>query len=47
LLDIKLVRENPETVRESLRKRGLPDKLEQVELLLKFDTDWRRLQLIS
>ena len=44
LLDIKLVRENPETVRESLRKRGLPDKLEQVELLLKFDIDWRRLQ---
>jgi len=44
LLDIKVVRENPEVVRESLRKRGLPDKLDQVELLLKLDTEWRRLQ---
>jgi len=44
LLDIKLVRENPEIVRESLRKRGLPDKLDQVELLLKLDIEWRRLQ---
>ena len=30
LLDIKVARENPEMVRESLRKRGLPDKLDQV-----------------
>jgi len=44
LLDIKVVRENPEIVRENLRKRGLPDKLDQVELLLKLDTEWRRLQ---
>src|SRR3989442_6820584 len=44
LLDIKLVRENPEIVRESLRKRGLPDKLDQVELLLKLDAEWRHLQ---
>jgi seryl-tRNA synthetase len=44
LLDIKLVRENPEIVRESLRKRGLPDKLDQVDLLLKLDAEWRRFQ---
>ncbi len=44
LLDIKLVRETPEMVRESLRKRDLPDKVGQVDLLLKLDTDWRRLQ---
>jgi seryl-tRNA synthetase len=44
LLDIKLVRENPEVVRENLRKRGLPDKLDQVDLLLKLDAEWRRLQ---
>jgi seryl-tRNA synthetase len=44
LLDIKLVRDNPELVRESLRKRGLPDKIDQVELLLKLDAEWRRLQ---
>jgi seryl-tRNA synthetase len=44
LLDIKLVRESPEIVKESLRKRGLPDKLEQVDLLLKLDAEWRRAQ---
>ena len=44
MLDIKLVRENPEAVRESLRKRGLPDKLDQVELVLKLDAEWRKLQ---
>jgi len=44
LLEIKLVRENDEIVRESLRKRGLPDKLDQVELLLKLDAEWRHLQ---
>jgi seryl-tRNA synthetase len=44
LLDIKLVRENPEVVRESLRKRGLPNKLDQVELVLKLDAEWRKLQ---
>jgi seryl-tRNA synthetase len=44
LLDIKLVRDNPELVRESLRKRGLPDKLDLVELLLKLDAEWRLLQ---
>ncbi len=44
LLDIKLVRENPETVRESLRKRGLTEKLGQVDLLLKLDAEWRRTQ---
>jgi seryl-tRNA synthetase len=44
LLDIRVVRENPEVVKESLRKRGLLDKLDQVELLLKLDAEWRRLQ---
>ena len=44
MLDIKLVREDPEMVRESLRKRGMPDKLDQVELVLKLDAEWRHLQ---
>ncbi|HEV2119032.1 MAG TPA: serine--tRNA ligase [Candidatus Bathyarchaeia archaeon] len=44
MLDIKLVRDTPEIVKESLRKRGLPDKLGQVDLLLKLDAEWRRLQ---
>jgi len=44
LLDIKLVRESPEVVKESLRKRGLTEKLGQVDLLLRLDAEWRRLQ---
>ena len=44
MLDIKLVREDPEMVRQSLRKRGMPDKLDQVELVLKLDAEWRHLQ---
>jgi seryl-tRNA synthetase len=44
LLDIKLVRENPEIVRENLRKRGLTERLGQVDALLKVDAEWRRLQ---
>ncbi len=44
LLDIKLVRESPEVVKESLRKRGLTEKVGQVDLLLKLDAEWRRLQ---
>ncbi len=44
LLDIKLVRESPEVVKESLRKRGVTEKLGQVDLLLKLDAEWRWLQ---
>ena len=47
MLDIKLLRENPELVKEGLRKRGLPDKLGQVDLLLKLDAEWRRLHAES
>jgi len=47
LLDIKLVRENATIVRESLRKRGVPDKLDQVDLLLMLYTGWRRLQAVA
>ncbi len=44
MLDIRLVRESPEVVKESLRKRGLTEKLGEVDLLLKLDAEWRRLQ---
>ncbi len=44
MLDIKLVRESPEVVKESLRKRGLTEKLGQVDLLLKLDAEWRQAQ---
>jgi len=41
VLDIKFVRENPDAVRENLRKRGLPQKIEELERLLSLDSKWR------
>ncbi len=42
MLDIRFVRENPETVREDLRKRGDLDKVPWVDQLLAYDGEWRR-----
>ena len=44
LLDIKVVRETPDAVRENLRKRGLDERLAEVDKLLQLDAAWRRLQ---
>ncbi len=44
MLDIKSVRVNPEVVKENLRRRGNPEKLQLVEEVLKFDEEWRRIQ---
>ncbi len=43
MLDIKFVRENPEQVRENLRKRGTPEKVQDVDRLLEVDAKWRQL----
>ncbi|MEM4214826.1 MAG: serine--tRNA ligase [Candidatus Pacearchaeota archaeon] len=42
MLDIKLIRENPKEVKESLKKRGLDFK--DVDLLLELDKKWRDLK---
>ncbi|OGJ19027.1 serine--tRNA ligase [Candidatus Pacearchaeota archaeon RBG_13_36_9] len=42
MIDIKLIRENPELVKESMRNRGMDEK--QVDALLKLDKDWRELK---
>ncbi len=42
MLDIRLIRENPGIVRENLRHRGMPEKLEEVDRLLKLDAEWRK-----
>jgi seryl-tRNA synthetase len=42
LLDIKFVRENPEAVRENLRKRGALEKIEELDRLLSLDSKWRQ-----
>ncbi len=42
MLDIKFVRENPDAVKENLRKRGTPEKIEEVDRLLALDSKWRQ-----
>ena len=41
MLDIKLIRENPEMVKQNLIKRGDMEKLELLEKLLQYDKEWR------
>ena len=43
MLDIKLVRENPEIVQKNLQKRGDSEKLEMLNNLIKYDKKWRNL----
>lgn len=43
MLDIKLIRENPEKVRDNLKKRGDSALLKQLEDLIRTDEKWRLL----
>jgi len=43
LLDIKLIREHPEIVRQNLKKRRDAEKLQMLEDLIKHDHEWRHL----
>jgi seryl-tRNA synthetase len=42
MLDIRLIREDPESVRNNLRKRGDPDKLKMLDELIDNDKEWRQ-----
>jgi len=42
MLDIKLLRENPDAVRANLARRRVPEKLEQLERAIAKDAEWRR-----
>jgi seryl-tRNA synthetase len=44
VLDVRLIRENPDTIREDLRKRGMLDKLPLVDEAIEDDREWRRLK---
>ena len=44
MLDITLIRENPELVRENIRKKFKEDKLPLVDEVLKLDDKWRKLK---
>ena len=41
MLDIKLIRENPEFVRSNLMKRGTPENLSMLDELVETDRKWR------
>ncbi len=43
MLDIKFVRENPDAVKENLRRRGIAEKIEDLDRLLSLDAKWREL----
>lgn len=43
MLDIKLIRANPEFVENNLKKRGDPENLKMLDELIKYDERWRRL----
>jgi len=43
MLDIKLIREHPEIVRDDLKKRGDVEKLKMLDDLIEYDKKWRQL----
>jgi len=43
MLDMKLIREHPNVVREGLKKRGDPEKIKLFDDLIAYDKEWRRL----
>jgi len=43
MLDIKLIRANPELVRNNLEKRGDPENLRMLDQLIRYDKRWRQL----
>lgn len=43
MLDIKLIRENPEFVKNNLMKRGDPENIRTLNELIDYDRKWRRL----
>jgi seryl-tRNA synthetase len=44
MIDIKLLRENPELVKENIKKKFQNDKLSLVDKVLKLDGEWRKLK---
>ena len=42
MIDIKLIRENPELVKENIRKKFQDEKLELVDEVIELDSKWRK-----
>ncbi|MEM4181737.1 MAG: serine--tRNA ligase [Candidatus Pacearchaeota archaeon] len=45
MIDIKLIRENPELVKENIRKKFKDEKIPLVDEVLKLDSEWRKYRL--
>lgn len=43
MLDINLIRENPELIADNLKKRGEPENLEMLDEVIQYDKKWRQL----
>jgi seryl-tRNA synthetase len=44
MIDIKLIRDNPELVKENIRKKFQDERLPLVDKILKLDEEWRKLK---
>jgi seryl-tRNA synthetase len=44
MIDIKLIRENPDLVRENIKKKFQEDKLVLVDEVIKLDEEWRKIK---
>ena len=44
MIDIKLVRENPELIKENIKKKFQNEKLVLVDKIIKLDEEWRKLK---
>ena len=47
MLDVKLLRESPDSIRADLRKRGMVDKLKLVDDAMAADSEWRNAKVQS
>ena len=43
MLDTRLIRENPDIVKDNLKKRGDIEKIKMLDKLIKYDKEWRQL----
>lgn len=44
MIDIKLIRENPEIIKSNIKRKGQDSKLSLVDDILKIDAEWRKLK---
>ena len=44
MIDLKIIRESPELVKENIKKKFQDDKAKLVDEILKKDSEWRKLK---